>query len=164
MVFPCANELNKKYNIEAMLNEITYHIRESVFVKYMVKELARFLGCSPDLNEVIEARNERGKDYRKYINELFKFSYMRRFDLKNIEVIKEGEFAFDFIEAAKFGYEIDHADFKINPTKYRFDYNEDDKFRIQCLIDQWGIETLQQIGKLCQKSNLLLLSRRVSEI
>ena len=64
--------LNKKYNIEATLAEITYHIGESVFAKYMVKEMAQFLGCSPNMNEVIEARNERGRNYRKYINDLFR--------------------------------------------------------------------------------------------
>ena len=63
--------LNKKYNIEAKLAEIAYHVGESVFAKYMVKEMAQFLGCSPNLNEVVEARNERGRNYRKYINDLF---------------------------------------------------------------------------------------------
>lgn len=64
--------LNKKYNIEERLAEISYHIGESVFAKYMVKEMAQFLRCSPNLNEVIEARNERGKNYWKYVNDLFR--------------------------------------------------------------------------------------------
>ena len=50
---------------------MTGHIRESVFVEYMVKEMAGFLGCRPTLPEVIEARNARGKDYPKYIHDLF---------------------------------------------------------------------------------------------
>ena len=66
------NALNEQYKIEATLAEITYHIGESVFVKFMVKEMAQFLGCAPNLNEVIEARNERGKDYWKYVNDLFR--------------------------------------------------------------------------------------------
>lgn len=66
------HRLNKQYNIEATLTEIAYHVRESVFAKYMIKEMAQFLGCSPNLNEVIEARNERGRNYRKYIHDLFR--------------------------------------------------------------------------------------------
>ena len=56
-------QLDREHGIEAVLKEITYHFGESVFVKYMVKEMARFLGCTPELNAVIEARNERGKNY-----------------------------------------------------------------------------------------------------
>jgi len=65
-------QLDREHGIEAVLKEITYHFGESVFVKYMVKEMARFLGCTPELNAVIEARNERGKNYWQYVNDLFR--------------------------------------------------------------------------------------------
>ncbi|MFC1556366.1 twin-arginine translocation signal domain-containing protein [candidate division KSB1 bacterium] len=63
--------LNRQYNVEETVSEIIYHFSESVFVKYLIKEMAQFLGCSPDLNEIIEARNERGKNYWQYVNDLF---------------------------------------------------------------------------------------------
>ncbi|MCG8605036.1 amidohydrolase, partial [bacterium] len=65
-------ELDRQYGIEAKLQEIAYHFGESVFVKYMVKEMAQFLDCTPDLKTVIEARNERGRDYWRYVNDLFR--------------------------------------------------------------------------------------------
>jgi hypothetical protein len=65
------HELDKQYGISRTLASITRHIGESVFVKYMVKEMAGFLGCRPSLPEVIEARNARGKDYSTYIRALF---------------------------------------------------------------------------------------------
>lgn len=64
-------DLDKQYGISKTMAPITRHIGESVFVKYMVKEMAGFLGCRPTLPEVIEARNARGKDYSKYIRDLF---------------------------------------------------------------------------------------------
>ena len=51
--------LDREYGIEKVLSEIDYHFSESVFVKFMVKELAGFLGCAPRLDAVVEARNAR---------------------------------------------------------------------------------------------------------
>lgn len=64
--------LDRQYGIEAKLAEIAYHFRESIFVKYMVKEMAGFLDCEPTLEAVIEARNERARNYWKYVNDLFR--------------------------------------------------------------------------------------------
>ena len=64
--------LDRQYGIEAKLAEIAFHFRESIFVKYMVKEMAGFLDCDPTLEAVIEARNERGKNYWKYVSDLFR--------------------------------------------------------------------------------------------
>ncbi len=65
-------KLDKEYGIEKVFNTITRHFGESVFVKYMIKEMAGFLDCEPRLETVIEARNERGRQYWRYINDLFK--------------------------------------------------------------------------------------------
>jgi hypothetical protein len=65
--------LNRQHGIEKVLSEIDYHFRETVFVKFMVKEMAAFLGCRPDLPAVIEARNARTRGrYFAYIADLFK--------------------------------------------------------------------------------------------
>lgn len=64
--------LDKQYGVSATIGKIARHFGESVFVKYMVKEMAAFLGCRPTLPEVIEARNARGKDYPKYIQDLYR--------------------------------------------------------------------------------------------
>ena len=71
--------LNKQYNIDAIAAEVCYHFWESVFAKHLIKEMAQFLGCSPDVNEVIEARNERAKNYKKYANDL-----VRDVNLENV--------------------------------------------------------------------------------
>jgi hypothetical protein len=41
-------------------------------LKYLLKELAGYLGCKPKLGEVIEARNAHGKNYFGYIHDLFR--------------------------------------------------------------------------------------------
>lgn len=38
----------------------------------MVKEMARFLQCKPNLDAVIEASNDRGSNYWQYVNSLFR--------------------------------------------------------------------------------------------
>lgn len=65
-------ELDRRYGIEKVRGEITYHFGESIFAKYMTKEMAGFLGCKPDLTSVIAARNERGRSYWGYVNALFR--------------------------------------------------------------------------------------------
>ena len=64
--------LDRQYGIEKKLSEIRYHVRESIFLKYLVKDLAGFLHCKPTLEAVIAARNDRGRDYPKYIGDLFR--------------------------------------------------------------------------------------------
>ena len=64
--------LDRQFGIENKLAEIRYHIRESIFLKYLTKELAAFLRCPPKFETVIGARNERGRNYPKYIGDLFK--------------------------------------------------------------------------------------------
>lgn len=48
------------------------HVQHTGFIRFLTKELAGFLGCRPVLAEVIEARNERGRDYKGYIGDLFR--------------------------------------------------------------------------------------------
>jgi predicted TIM-barrel fold metal-dependent hydrolase len=64
-------DLDKQYGIQQTLDRILNHFSSAVFVKYMIKEMAGFLGCKPTLEEVIEARNARGREYGKYMNALF---------------------------------------------------------------------------------------------
>ncbi|MGY3146415.1 hypothetical protein ACVWYQ_003414 [Bradyrhizobium sp. USDA 3397] len=65
-------ELNRKYDIQAKVDGMTYHLSQSVFIKFLTKELAQFLDCEPVLDAVIEARNDKGRDYWSYINSLFR--------------------------------------------------------------------------------------------
>ncbi|PZV37026.1 amidohydrolase family protein [Mesorhizobium kowhaii] len=65
------HDLNKKFDIQNKVEGITYNLSQSIFIKFLVKELAEFLKCNPTLEEVIEARNDRGRDYWSYINSLF---------------------------------------------------------------------------------------------
>jgi hypothetical protein len=64
--------LDRKHGVSKLLREVMRDVRESAFVKFMVKDLAEFLGCKPNIDEVIEARNARGRDYPKYISDLYR--------------------------------------------------------------------------------------------
>lgn len=65
-------ELDRRYGIQKTLDTINGHFLETVFAKFMVKELAAFLDCAPRFEAVIEARNARGKSYYGYVNALFR--------------------------------------------------------------------------------------------
>src|SRR5437764_1447126 len=53
------SNLDTQYGIEKKLDEMAFHERESIFVKFLTKELAGYLKCAPKLETVIAARNER---------------------------------------------------------------------------------------------------------
>ena len=66
-------KLDQQYGIEKKLDEMAFNARESIFVKYLTKELAGFLKCAPNFDTVIAARNERaGGQYGKYTSDLFR--------------------------------------------------------------------------------------------
>lgn len=65
-------ELDRRYGIQKTLDTINGHFLQTVFAKFMVKEMAGFLNCEPRFEAVIEARNARGSNYRRYINDLFR--------------------------------------------------------------------------------------------
>ena len=100
-------ELDREYDISATVSEVTYHVGESVFTKYMIKEMAQFLGCAPNLNEVIEARNERGQNYWQYVNTLFQ-------DVKLENIMLDTGFS-EGLDAAG----IDQFENAIKPTNSR---------------------------------------------
>lgn len=65
--------LNKKYDIQSKVDDMTYNLSQSIFIKFLTKELAQFFGCEPRLEAVIEARNAHGqRDYWGYVNSLFR--------------------------------------------------------------------------------------------
>ncbi|UVK48031.1 amidohydrolase family protein (plasmid) [Mesorhizobium sp. AR07] len=66
------HDLDKQFGIQNKVGGIVGDIAQSVFVKFLVKELAQFLGCEPKLETVIEARNERGKNYWAYVSSLLR--------------------------------------------------------------------------------------------
>lgn len=101
-------QLDKQYGVGQKLNTINRHFESSVFVKYMVKEMASFLGCKPTLEEVIEARNARGSDYFGYIKALFQ-------DGRLENVMVDTGYA-DGLDAAG----IQRFEAAVSPTKVRY--------------------------------------------
>lgn len=57
---------------EALRSELQSVRRETVYMRYLVRQLARFFGCAPTLEEVVQARNQAvAADYRGYVRRLF---------------------------------------------------------------------------------------------
>jgi predicted TIM-barrel fold metal-dependent hydrolase len=56
---------------EALSAEIQQVRRDTLYFRYVVRQLAHFFGCEPTLEEVVAARNEAVKDYRGYIKRLY---------------------------------------------------------------------------------------------
>ena len=63
--------LDAEFNVAATRDRVLEQAGETVFLRYLVKELAAFLDCDPTFEAVIEARNERGRDYTSYLGALF---------------------------------------------------------------------------------------------
>ena len=66
------SRLDREYGIEKRLDDVVYHFANTVFVEFLVQEMARYFKCKPNLKDVVAARNERTqRDYWKYVNDLF---------------------------------------------------------------------------------------------
>lgn len=92
-------KLDRQYKISDKRNEMLFHAKETVFMKYFVKSLAQFLNCEPNLDAVIHARNKLGKNYAKYLKDLFQdanignamldMGYREGLDEKNLNKFKK---------------------------------------------------------------------------
>lgn len=63
--------LDKKHDVVSIREHVLSHARETVFLHFLIKEMAEFLDCKPSLESVIEARNDQASDYGNYIKRLF---------------------------------------------------------------------------------------------
>lgn len=63
--------LDAEFDVAATRDRVLEQAGETVFLRYLVKELAAFLDCEATFGAVIEARNERGRDYASYLGALF---------------------------------------------------------------------------------------------
>jgi len=63
--------LDREHDISTTRRVVLDQARETVFVRFMTKELAAFLGSEATLEAVIEARNARGRDYAAYLAAMF---------------------------------------------------------------------------------------------
>ena len=63
--------LDAEFDIAATRARVLEQAGDTVFLRYLVKELAAFLDCEATFEAVIEARNERGRDYASYLGALF---------------------------------------------------------------------------------------------
>lgn len=64
-------KLDADHDIERIRGDVLKQASQTVFLRFMVKEMAAFLGCDETFEAVIEARNARGVDYASYLNDLF---------------------------------------------------------------------------------------------
>ena len=63
--------LDAQFDIAATRARVIEQAGETVFLRYLVKELAGFLDCDATLDAVLEARNDRGRDYASYLGAMF---------------------------------------------------------------------------------------------
>lgn len=56
---------------EALRVEIQEVRQNTVYFRYVVRQLARFFGCEPTLEAVVAARNESVQDYRSHLQRLY---------------------------------------------------------------------------------------------
>ena len=63
--------LEKKHDVASIREHVLSHARETIFLRFLIKEMAKFLDCKPNLESVIEARNDHASDYGDYLKRLF---------------------------------------------------------------------------------------------
>ena len=98
------------------------------------------------------------------MNQAIQFSRLRKFDIHNIDKIKYGEFTYDFIRAAEVGYQVDPDQMKIEKTKFKLFYDDKTLDYIKKRVDVFSKDDIYKIGKVFQKSNTEVMSRKVYKL
>ena len=128
--------------------------------------------CSDDLHKSIKEsilynlkkHNKLTPENENYLNQAIQFSRLRKFDIHNIDKIKYGEFTYDFIMAAKTGYQVDPVQMKIKKTKFKLFHDDKTLDYIKNRIDLFSKDDIYKIGKVLQKSNTEVMSRKVYKL
>jgi hypothetical protein len=56
---------------DTLAAEVQSHRRNSIYVRWLVRQVAEILNCEPALERVVEVRNEAARDYRGYVSRLY---------------------------------------------------------------------------------------------
>ncbi|MEM3549860.1 MAG: amidohydrolase family protein [Candidatus Bathyarchaeia archaeon] len=60
-----------QYGLTSTSNGALFHPQNLAFYRVFIKKLSKLFSCPPEIEEIIKARNERSKIFRKYITKLF---------------------------------------------------------------------------------------------
>ena len=131
-----------------------------------------FLECSSDLHKAIKEsiiyslkkNNKFNAENENYLDQAIQFSYLRKLDIYNVNKNKYGEFDFDFIMAAKKGYQVDPNQVKIKKTKFKLSHDNKTLEFIKNRLNLISKDEVYNIGKVFQKSNTEVMNRKVSKI
>jgi len=156
-------------NMENLEKLASGEYRENELLVHWVKA---YIECGTDLHlalrdaalSYIDSHGLLTEDVREYVEQGIEFSRLTQFDLNNYSTANEGEFSFDFLKAEQLGYEVDPEEIKVDRVTITASYSEGDLAIIQRITDQWGTETLLQIGRLFKQYNMLRMRRDVIEI
>ena len=98
-----------------------------------------------------------------YLNQVIKFSRLRKFDINNINETKSDAFTYDFVAAAKVGYKVDPKQVKIKKAVFKFSHDDKTLHYIKERMDFWNkyVQYEQGLGKIYQKTNMEMMSRKV---
>ncbi|MDP7195808.1 MAG: hypothetical protein QF864_06405, partial [SAR202 cluster bacterium] len=131
-----------------------------------------FMECSDDLHKSIKEsilynlkkHNKLTAENENYLNQAIQFSRLRKLDIHNINKIKYGEFTYDFIMAAEIDYQVDPIQMKIKKTKFKLFHDDKTQDYIKNRIDLFGKDDIYKIGKVLQRSNTEVMSRKVYKL
>lgn len=57
---------------DGLVDEIQSYKRNHIYFRWLVRQMAAFFDCRPELEQVVEARNQAVRDYRDYVARLYK--------------------------------------------------------------------------------------------
>ena len=131
-----------------------------------------FMECSDDLHKSIKEsilynlkkHNKLTAENENYLNQAIQFSRLRKLDIHNINKIKYGEFTYDFIMAAEIDYQVDPIQMKIKKTKFKLFHDDKTLDYIKKRIGLFSKDDIYKIGKVFQKSNIEVMSRKVDKL
>ena len=135
--------LDREHGIGRRFDDVVDQMAETVFVKYLVKEMARFLECRPTLADVIAARNEYTRGgYWTYVNDLFAAARIEALFIQG----SIGAWTLPAIDLDEFGREVDAPIHRVATAGAFRLLGEDIPF--DTLLDRYAAQLRREVREL----------------
>jgi radical SAM superfamily enzyme YgiQ (UPF0313 family) len=114
--------------------------------------------------ELLKIKGIFNPEHEEYLNQLFEFSYARKKELMNLDIVERKKFDYDFIALLKNHFEGNPLDYKLKEKiEIEFYHNQEQKDLFKKYTQQFG-SSINQIGTILSRSHTNKFYREVKKV
>jgi radical SAM superfamily enzyme YgiQ (UPF0313 family) len=111
------------------------------------------------METVIKTTGRWDECFARYLDELKRFSKLRKHDCVTTSIDHSASFSFDFNAIKRAGFKVDPSEYQLaEPTTLRFFHSEEQKAMINGYLNQYG-RTLDGLGRILMRASVKSLFR-----